>query len=349
MTLTTPTVSEEKATVVNHINHEPKPTPINDGVQDLKTDPRAICESVLGPVNWMERDQGYILCPGHQLHSTSNGPRDCRVYLHPVPSLNCFHSTCKELVREKAKALRRALNSGHTELKPVKLTTEQKRDMERKAYLRDLGIRARHGKGTLLKENAWTLEQLMNSSPVNLAAFKVEDHWKLLLEHCFRLDDMIWIGERYHSGEVHGVGHFKSREEWLAGSHCPGPLICPSTFKPGVFSRSTENVVSKPSLVVESDVLSKDEMCAVFNWINHKVGIELKAVVDTGNKSLHGWFDYPPPDIFEELRAVLPELGCDEKTLHPSQPVRLPGCPRGDKHQRLVYLKNRVVSEEVAL
>ena len=311
-------------------------------VQASKLDPHAICELVLGEVEWIEADKGYVQCPGKHLHNTGDGHRDCRVYLQPIASLNCFHSTCKKVVVEKANELRAALASGNPSANPVQLTREEKKRIKKAAFHRDLAVRARHGKATLLKTYVWPLEAIKAQSPIDLSAVKVEEHWKLLLNRCFQPDDVIWIGDKYDSGEVHGVGHFKTRDEWLNENVCPGPLICPSAFKPGSISRSKENVVVQRALVVESDVLSKDEVGGIFNWLRTKAGIELMAIVDTGNKSLHGWFTLPEPAIYEELKVILPELGCDEKTLHPSQPVRLPGYPRGEKYQHLVWLGKEV-------
>jgi hypothetical protein len=59
--------------------------------------------------------------------------------------------------------------------------------------------------------------------------------------------------------------------------------------------------------------------------------------VDTGGKSLHGWFDMPKKAIFDELETILPLLGCDPGLFKPSQPCRMPGVPRGEKYQTLIY------------
>jgi len=91
-------------------------------------------------------------------------------------------------------------------------------------------------------------------------------------------------------------------------------------------------------LVVESDKLSRDETCAVFRWLKEACDWGLAAVVDTGGKSLHGWFRSPDEDL-EEAKIVLGELGCDTKMFTPSQPVRIPGIMRedGGGMQKLIY------------
>jgi hypothetical protein len=106
-------------------------------------------------------------------------------------------------------------------------------------------------------------------------------------------------------------------------------------FHPGTISRSDSNVAVRRFLVVESDKLTKDESGAIFCLLRHK--LKLRAVVDTGNKSLHGWFDYPDEDNVEQLKAFLPELGCDPKMFGASQPARLAGQLRDNGNwQRLI-------------
>jgi hypothetical protein len=56
----------------------------------------------------------------------------------------------------------------------------------------------------------------------------------------------------------------------------------------------------------------------------------LRAVIHTGGKSAHGWFERPPPAHIEELKAIAPALGMDASVFSPAHPVRLPGV----KHEK---------------
>jgi hypothetical protein len=161
-----------------------------------------------------------------------------------------------------------------------------------------------------------------------------EKDWRMLLE-LFTPGDVLWIGNVMESGPGHG-GNFRALCDWMALPGPPGPFTCPSVFKPGAYSRSKENVVSTPFLVVESDSLTKPEICAVFSWLRQF--LHLGAIVDTGARSLHGWFNYPVPPVMAELKTILPQLGCDPAMFKPSQPCRLPGFKRGPGIQALVYL-----------
>jgi hypothetical protein len=84
---------------------------------------------------------------------------------------------------------------------------------------------------------------------------------------------------------------------------------------------------------------NRDACLAIIKWIADECRLVLRAVVDAGNKSCHGWFDRPDDSIVDELAMLAGGLGLDPATFRPSQPVRLPGWKRETgRHQRLLYL-----------
>jgi hypothetical protein len=189
-------------------------------------------------------------------------------------------------------------------------------------------------------------------SPVRLAEDQSSD-WLLLLE-LFKPDDVLWIGSKFDScsdakseqeKEI-ARKHFRTVSDWRNEPEAPEQFTCPSTFQPRTHSRCNKAVIQRRYLVIESDVLTKDQMSAVINWCRQFM--ELRAIVDTGGKSLHGWFDAPVPEIEIELKVILPNLGRKpdaEPTLDPAlfklaQPCRLPGAwrERGKTRQSLLYL-----------
>jgi hypothetical protein len=58
--------------------------------------------------------------------------------------------------------------------------------------------------------------------------------------------------------------------------------------------------------------------------------LNLRAIVNSGNKSLHGWFDQPTKAQLEQLKIILPAWGFDRAMFTPSQPCRLAGVVRPD-------------------
>ena len=154
-------------------------------------------------------------------------------------------------------------------------------------------------------------------------------------------EERIWIGALADSGSPEHVKNFRLVQEWLKEDKCPGQFICPANFQAGSFQRSQANVIWTHFLIVESDTLSKADMSSVFLWLARSWN--LVAVVDTGNKSLHGWFEHPIGLSKKDSalnKAILDGFGCDISMLRPSQPCRMPGWLREDtcRWQTLLYL-----------
>jgi hypothetical protein len=128
--------------------------------------------------------------------------------------------------------------------------------------------------------------------------------------------------------------------EWYAIGPVMGNYTCGSSFKPGSWQRSNANLKGHRFLVIESDTLGRDEVGAIFAYLNQRLRFMLHAIIDTAGKSLHGWFDAPRNRVIEaRLKATLIELGCDPKVFTYSQPVRVPGALRDGRLQRLIWLR----------
>lgn len=292
---------------------------------------------LLGEIDWISPTEGYCDCPGRNRHSNRSGRRDCALYLDRVPTVYCVHGSCSNIVETTNKKLRAAILNG----RPVETRNKAEDKAIKKAREDNERIRQRAAKSLpqLLDEFVWPYDKIVSDSPVKLDGNE-PDHWKLLLGK-FMAEDVVWIGERFDSGKPEHTKNFKTVENWLKEKSAPGPLICPVTFKNTSHARSNENVVLRRFLVIESDTLTRDQVGAVFRWLRDGCGLNLIAIVDTGNKSLHGWFEFEE-DLFETQKLILPALQCDPKLFTPSQPVRLPGALRDGvegKYQKLIYLK----------
>ena len=188
-------------------------------------------------------------------------------------------------------------------------------------------------------------------SPWPVIGMNRKDDWRPLLS-LFDATEVVWIGRTVKDSAgaessdewlASCKRRFRPVSEWLQEQSAPGLLTCPSSFTPGVSSRSTENIALRRYLVVESDTLSKCQVCAVFKWLEQFM--KLRAIIDTAGKSLHGWFEMPLPSILEELKVILPALGCDPAMFTPAQPCRLPRGVRDGQFQCLVYLDGKVAHE----
>jgi hypothetical protein len=95
-------------------------------------------------------------------------------------------------------------------------------------------------------------------------------------------------------------------------------MISPATWKPGTVSRSGENVLSAPFVVLDWDGLDGippvtpaeiqkhlNDCLALIRWIREGLRWQLAAIVSTGGKSLHAWFRSPPAAVMESLLALM--------------------------------------------
>ena len=57
-----------------------------------------IAARLLGSIAWTDATTGFCRCPGEHLHTSPNGPKDCKVMLDGAPTLKCFHGSCTGIV-----------------------------------------------------------------------------------------------------------------------------------------------------------------------------------------------------------------------------------------------------------
>ncbi len=183
----------------------------------------------------------------------------------------------------------------------------------------------------------WPEADIWHESPFILEG--AEPDWHSLLAGLYSREAVVWIGDPHDSGPGHEL-HFQQWREWLDSypSAPPRPMTCPDTFRPGSFSRCAASVDASPFLVIEADEAigrkpvtpaEREEnirrnLC-ILRWLREELNWSLRAIIHTGGKSCHGWFDRPPPEHIHELKAIAPALGIDASVFSPAHPVRLPG------------------------
>ena len=328
------------------------------------TDPRQIATSIVGAVDWQTEVSGFCRCPGESLHTHHTGKKDCRVSVDGAPTIYCFHSSCVATVAEANRKLRfaiggspweitlpggRVLRNGDVlqasgtvlprEVVQVRARAEG-RDAGEQTILETLRVIAERFKPELFESFRWPFEQIIADSPLLVAERDAEDQFRTWLRlwpaHCH-----VWIGDIFSSGKPEHKTNFRPVAEWYQIGPAMGNFTCGAAFKPGSFQRSNANCDGTRFLVVESDTLPKDEIGAVFKYLQRRLRYPLHCIIDTGGKSLHGWFDAPPNKLMEtRLKVGLTAFGCDPKLFTYSQPVRVPGAWRNGKLQRLIWLKD---------
>ncbi len=280
-------------------------------------------------------------CPAEDLHTTPTGPGHCVIFPNDgTPRIFCHHTSCAahvDAVNRRLWSCSRRLVRSSTMAAHVarQRSAQQAHQHERQA----LQQRAARMLPTVLEKFHWPLDAIEADSPTPII-LPVTQHHRYILD-LFDDKDVVWTGQRLNQTGLpwHDV-RFRTVNHWLGRMRCPGAFICPSTFVPGIYSRATHNVVTRKFLVVESDKLGRDEVGAVFRMLQKQFGLHLRAVVDTGGRSLHAWFNMPPAALLEGLEATLLGLDCDPAMFRPAQPCRLPGVVREKtgRCQELLYL-----------
>lgn len=323
---------------------------------------RTVAEKLLGRISWESETKGICKCPGADLHAN---PGDAAtVFLDAAPTLHCFHQSCAAQVANANSRLRSFI--GSAEKYPDKahrldkliaqVSTGKEQPQEASSEpssphvdegndnqedeLHRVKMLARANLPAITAEFPLQPDDWVDISPIRLPEDAQRDDWRLLLQ-VLPQEDRVWIGDFRDSGRPEHMKHFREAGTWLREKECPRPFICPACFQPSSIQRSEANVMWNRFVIVESDTLSKPEMGSVFLWLAKSW--PLVAVVDSGNKSLHGWFERPqglPPKKWKENEAVLEGLGCDLAMLRPAQPCRLPGWLRQEtgRWQSLLYL-----------
>jgi hypothetical protein len=92
---------------------KPKATP--NGAIDLNERQRIAFE-LLGAIDWQSETSGFVVCPGKHLHTTGDNERDCKIELDKVPTLHCFHNSCRGILDGVNHELRSRI--GKAEFKP---------------------------------------------------------------------------------------------------------------------------------------------------------------------------------------------------------------------------------------
>jgi hypothetical protein len=319
--------------------------------------------SILGTIDWQTEVSGFCRCPGEAFHTSNNGKKDCRVNVDGAPTIFCFHASCAPAVAEANRKLRKELGAGSWEIRlpggqvlrsgdvlqtsgvvlPREVVKARARAEGREPgehlLLESLRTAAERFRPELFEFFHWPMAQILEDSPLLVAHREAEDQFRTWLK-LWPACSTVWIGDVYSSGKPEHRSHFRPIAEWYQIGPAMGNYTCGSSFKPGCHSRSNENLNGHRFLVIESDTLARDEVGAIFAYVNRRLHFSLHAIIDTAGKSLHGWFDAPRSKVLEErLKATVVAFGCDPKVFTYSQPVRVPGAFRDGRLQCLIWLR----------
>ena len=162
------------------------------------------------------------------------------------------------------------------------------------------------------------------------------------------------LDQLFAGGGLLCLGHDKSngatwdREHWR-GHEADCQFIVPSRMTAATGRNSSgqesyrciENTGPREYLVIESDIgTNKYEQARLISYLATKAPLAL--VVDSGGKSLHGWFDCRGVPSYRVARFMqfAVWLGADHHLWIPCQWVRMPGGTRdGGARQHVLYFR----------
>lgn len=229
-------------------------------------------------------------------------------------------------------------------LDPLEQARGREEFIRRKREERDLERRrqsARKALPELVRKWKWDQADLWHDSPTHPA--DAADDPRLFLASLFDPEAIVWTGQVTQSGEMHG-DRWRTVTDWFnASTEEVGPMVTPSTWRPETVSRKRENIIDAPFVILDFDGqpgwkprdqadLDRhlDESLAITRWLKEDRRWNLAAIVHTGNKSIHAWFDHPGDVLVKSLRQSLETLGIDKSLIgHPEHPARLPGQAHG--------------------
>lgn len=304
-------------------------------------------------------------CPGEHLHTGSNAKTDCRIHLSygpqgQPPGIYCLHRSCRGVLDDLNKAFREALFARDENFRPVKPVNEGV--VERPPRQKETWI-PEYDEGKLRQQVASvvdvTPEWFMERSPVDPRGVTPGE----FLEHVFQPEDRVLVftdfkGQGEFLWQV-GKGGFRLSDQrgvkavrsklptdggkdgiWYLSNPVDG-LWHPNPRREGKFSRrSAESVTAWRHLVIESDSAPEGL------WLRFLTRLpSLVAIYSSGGKSWHALMRVDQPDkpsfdgfLRSHAKRILPLFGADPGAMTPVRLTRLPGCTRGGRLQRLIYL-----------
>lgn len=169
-----------------------------------------------------------------------------------------------------------------------------------------------------------------------------------LLRTLYTRKDFLFIGGQTDAKNPERV---KSRDEWINFFQTAGkvdfPLFCLNPVRAegannanGEKSfRTAGNIAKFKFALSENDKAPLRDQAAFWLKMIQK-GFPVRALIFSGNKSLHAIFETDPEDL-PDLKKVFSKLGFDSQTFDPARTARLPGHRREDtgNYQSILFLK----------
>lgn len=291
----------------------------------------AVARAMFSSGDWQDEHLAYVQCPGIELHTGSNGRKDCRLTINDgrPPTLFCVHQSCEHVLATKNKEMRSAIG---------KLKTATKTGNHARAGLAPVPTTLRATTTAPVRKAAPEPQQLAQLEPAALPV-PIADGQRLHLEACFAADELIAVvlgagpaGKPINAGEV--LPRIPLEHE-----HDNGTFIRVNPMKPG--GKGDADVTAWRHCLIECDKAPLELQWAAIQ----ASGLPVSVVVHSGGRSVHAWVrvDASTAEEFRQRAAEAADamerfegITVDRKALNPSRLARLAGRRRGDAVQELL-------------
>lgn len=321
-----------------------------------------IAEEILGAP--LENGQ-FAPCPGKDRHTKGDGKRDFRVVLDGAPTGYCFHGSCSDDVAAFNKELRRRIWFAEhgNEIAPKgswgeSVASEPKSETKARPEL-DMEQVREFIRGVPFVDGAWLARRSVHEVESVKSGEFLEQLYRngervlIFADQRTQGDFCWWIGrggyrmsqERTVKAKPSGLPAGTKEGVWFLTNPVTGKWAINAKLsvegQPAKWSRRSEgNVTSWRYYVLESDELDTD------SWLRVLVNlpIPIAAIYTSGGRSIHALVRMEVDSksqwdaVRNVLRAIACPLGADPAALSAVRLSRLPGCKRGDRLQKLLYL-----------
>ena len=288
-----------------------------------------------------------IRCPFEKGHDCKNRKNETETMLM-VTSLGavmvfCHHSSCTEKLRKLNARLQaeqwRAWFADELEEEPPRLSREE---IEKRREARARADEARR-EAQLVTANPFSLDELTRLSPFPVAEQKPDE---MLRSHLalFPSQDLLWVGQSPYQSKTPSC--FRAAKDFQSVLPKEAVYITGSSFVSPKGGRRSDNLDKRRFCIFENDKIGKERTASLFRHAEGK-GLKLAAVIDSGNKSIHGWV--VEDGETDKWRDYFKACGFCSRAMRPTQPVRLAGAVRSfndDRKpalQKLLYLNEGVL------
>jgi hypothetical protein len=329
---------------------------------------REVAEELFNDLTWQSDTHATIECPGSRSHSKAG---NASLFLDHVPTINCFHQSCKLAVEDANKEFRSecqrrcreaGLENEWTASEKAAWVERRREEESRKSAQDRLRRQLKDRLPQIVDDNYRTLTEWVNLSPSHAPLERATKHLGAWLAAMQTLDpdQRLWIGNKFDSGSKWHKRNFATVGEWIERLCKIGSLqwtyqhVVPANFArwKNLCNRVAAAVEYRKLLAVEFDSLAVDATdnkelgLAVVRYICDKYNLRLFSACDSGNKSVHALITWPQDrESYDAVIFELESLGADPGPLHHfAASCRLPGAMRADDEglpvawQRLYFL-----------